>query len=252
MPATFIPVTGLNLGPVGAVSQSDFPLRTPRQVNPTDTRNIAFGETAVLNANNTYSSVAQFIQNGGTVTGSTPIGLAAANTRTNPTFPMAGSGGSMMPGGYYAPGNIADVMTQGTMNVVCNNGTPSAGSAVYVRTAANPLLPSAVVGGLEAVADPNPVNTTGTASANSTTLTVASGSGIVAGQLVAGAGIAPGTSVISVSGTTVTLSQPTTAALSNTAVTFTSNVLIPYMKWKTGFLGSDGTAQVTIVQRQIP
>lgn len=186
MPATVIPVTGLNLGPVGAVSQSDFPLRTPRQVKSTDTKNIAFGETAVLNSDNTYSSVAQFVANSGSVTSSTPIGIAAANTRTNATFPMAGSAGVTTPGGSYAPGNVADVLTQGTINVACNHGTPTAGGTVYIRVALNGSIPAGVIGGLEAVAD-----------------------------------------------------STNTVALTN-------------LKWKTGFLGSDTTAQVTILTRQLP
>lgn len=185
MPATFIPVTGLNLGPVGAVSQSDFPLRTPRPVKSTDTKNIAFGETAVLNSDNTYSSVAQFIAGGGTFSATTPMGIAAENVRTNGSFPMSGSDGDMMPGGYYAPGNIADVLTQGTINVQVNNGTPSANGTVYVRILANAAIPAGVVGGIEAVAD---------------------GSNTVARS---------------------------------------------DLKFKTGVLGSDGTAQVTIVQRSI-
>lgn len=62
--------------------------------------------------------------------------------------------------------------------------------------------------------------TTGTASSGSTALTVASGTGIVNGQLVVGVGIAPATTVANVSGTSVTLSAATTAALSTTAVSF--------------------------------
>ena len=183
MPAKVIPVTGLNLGPVGSVSQSDFPLRTPRQVKSTDTKSVAFGEPVVLNSDNTYSSVAQFIAGGGTLLAATPLGIAVANTRTNPTFPMAGSLGVVTPGGSYAPGVVADVLTQGTVNVQVNNGTPTAGGTVYVRVLLNGAIPAGVVGGIEAVAD---------------------GSNTVA---------------------------------------------VNCMKFKTGVLGSDGTAQVTIPTR---
>ena len=62
--------------------------------------------------------------------------------------------------------------------------------------------------------------TTGTASSGSTALTVASATGIAAGQWVYGAGIASGTTVSSISGTNVTLSIATTAALSSTSVSF--------------------------------
>jgi hypothetical protein len=69
--------------------------------------------------------------------------------------------------------------------------------------------------------------TTGTASSGSTALTVASGTGIVVGQVVLGAGIpdpsqggAAWTTVTVVAGTAVTLSQNTTGALSGTTVNF--------------------------------
>jgi hypothetical protein len=63
-------------------------------------------------------------------------------------------------------------------------------------------------------------STTGTATAGSTALAVTSGTSIAVGQVVVGVGIAPGTVVASVSGTAVTLSIPTIAALSTTAVAF--------------------------------
>ena len=255
MPATVIPVTGLNLGPVGSVSQSDFPLRTPRQVNPADIYSLHFGEPAVLNSNNTYSSVKQTVLGGdlvvsqtgtigsGTLTTitvvsatgiavgqsvsgpgitagtlvtvvsgttitigtaasgaetaqlfsfyaagvaivhGTALGIAAANTNTNFSFPMAGTLGAMTEGGKFSPGQIADVLTQGTMNVACNVGTPTAGGLVYIRVALNVAIPAGVVGGFEAAADGG------------------------------------------------------------------NTVVIDCMKWKTGVLSSDGTAQVTIPTR---
>ena len=77
-------------------------------------------------------------------------------------------------------------------------------------------------------AAPTAATTTGTASSGSTALTVASGTGIVLGQVVTGAGIPDPsqtgnpswTVVAAVSGTSVTLSQATTASLSSTAVNF--------------------------------
>jgi hypothetical protein len=68
--------------------------------------------------------------------------------------------------------------------------------------------------------------TTGTANAGSTALTVASGTGIVVGQVVVGAGIQLGTVVAAVSGTAVTLSLPTTAPLSTTAVSFCNPITL--------------------------
>jgi hypothetical protein len=55
-----------------------------------------------------------------------------------------------------------------------------------------------------------------------TTITVASATGIVIGQSVEGFGIAANTLVTGISGTTITISLPTTGVLSTTNVTFTS------------------------------
>jgi YVTN family beta-propeller protein len=64
-------------------------------------------------------------------------------------------------------------------------------------------------------------NTTATFNSGASSITVSSATGIVSGQSVLGAGIAPGTTVSgSPSGTTVNLSLDTTAAGSSTPVTF--------------------------------
>lgn len=70
---------------------------------------------------------------------------------------------------------------------------------------------------------PAVVSTTATqATVGSTTITVAAAAGISIGMAVEGAGIA-GTSVVTnVAGTTVTISQPTTAAMTATPVAFTA------------------------------
>jgi hypothetical protein len=75
-------------------------------------------------------------------------------------------------------------------------------------------------------ADNTVVSTTGTASNGSTVLTVALGTGIVPGALVAGTNIAANTRVVTVSGTTVNLSIATTGVLSSTAVTFTGQSFV--------------------------
>jgi hypothetical protein len=46
-----------------------------------------------------------------------------------------------------------DGLVQGTINVSCNNGTPTAGGNVYIRVALNGAIPAGVIGDLEAVAD---------------------------------------------------------------------------------------------------
>lgn len=63
-------------------------------------------------------------------------------------------------------------------------------------------------------------NTTGTISSGSNSLTVASATGINVGDFVVGEGIAPGTTVSAISGTTITLSGVVGAALSTDPVAF--------------------------------
>jgi hypothetical protein len=55
--------------------------------------------------------------------------------------------------GLYRPGEAVPVMKLGSVNVVCQNGTPVTGGAVYVRTKASAAYPAAAVGGFEAAED---------------------------------------------------------------------------------------------------
>jgi hypothetical protein len=64
--------------------------------------------------------------------------------------------------------------------------------------------------------------TTATFGSGSGTIVVASNTGITTGQLVAGAGIAPGTKVTFVTGTTITLTQPTISAETTSPVAFST------------------------------
>ena len=254
MPASVIPVTGLYLGFVGNISNEGYSLRTARQVNPTDTNSIAFGETFVLNTNNTYSSVKTFLTAGGLLIGSgvgrTPIGIAASNVNINPAYNIQGSNDVLTPGGVYLPGSIMDGLVQGTINVSCNNGSPSAGGNVYIRTAYDSAIPAGVVGGLEAVADPNTITTTGATTGSSTALTLGSGAGVVPGMAVSGTNVVPGSYIVSVVGTAAVLSTASSGTVSGNVV-LSYTVLYDDFRWKTGFLETDLTAQVTILSRTI-
>ena len=59
----------------------------------------------------------------------------------------------------YTTGNAGSVFQRGSINVLCQKGTPKRGGAVYVRIIKNTSLPNAVVGGFEAEADSTSANT---------------------------------------------------------------------------------------------
>ena len=94
---------------------------------------------------------------------------------------------------------------------------------------------------------PAAATTAGTASSNSTALTVASGTGLAVGQLVFGSGIAPGTFLASGAGTSWVLSQATTSALNSTTLTFYNSVLkvtVTDSNQSAGTLSSSGVAAI--------
>jgi len=167
-------------------------------------------ETFVLNPNNTYSSFAQFLKTGaGAATSTSAIGLAASNVNINSSYNIAGSNDVLTPGGTYLPGSIMDGLVQGTINVSCDNGTPTAGGSVFVRSALNGAIPNGVVGGLEAVADPNPITTTTfSTTAGSANATASTATGLAVGQILSGnVNVPAGTFIKSFVGTAVVLSQ---------------------------------------------
>lgn len=61
--------------------------------------------------------------------------------------------------GSYAPGEAVPVFQRGCVNVKCSHGTPKLGGKVYLRVAVNAAIPTAPVGGFEAVADTTAANT---------------------------------------------------------------------------------------------
>lgn len=135
----------LNLGYAGTVSRSIDSIITPRVVkskinNGIETEpNIAFGEPVALNSDNTYSRF------GATGTAATFAGIAIREVKQATDYYAAN--------GAYLPGEICDVIERGSVTVVCNAGTPTAGGKVYVRIAANASVPNGVIGQFEAAAD---------------------------------------------------------------------------------------------------
>jgi hypothetical protein len=104
---------------------------------------------------------------------------------------------------------------------------------------------------LATTSDVNGVNTTGTVTSSTTSLVVASATGIVAGMFVVGEGITPGTTVSSIASTTVTLSANANATLSADPVTFYSatKILTPAVVGSQlcrAWVNFDGTSTVAI------
>lgn len=276
MPGSVIAVTGLALGPVGSISQTDFPLISPRLVNIADTNPLNFGDPFVLNPNNTYSSVKQFLANAGVLLPSTPLGIAKDTVETNNYYPV--QGGTNMPAGFYPGGVMANGLTRGTINVAINNGTPvGAGSPVYIRTAADGSVPLGIVGGFEAQADGTATGAAvggntgnGTISAltvgvfgiagvytakftDATHYTVSDPNGVVIGHGTTGVAFAS-------NGVNFTITAGGTPFAANDSFTITvaaTTVVIPNFVFKTGILSTDPatsqvTAQVTILERRVP
>lgn len=138
----------LNFGYAGNVSRSHDAVIANRIVKPSDTANINFGDPVVLNSDNTYSKF------GASGTAAAFAGIAVREVKQTTDY--------FASQGFYAPGQPCDVASRGTIAVVCNVGTPTAGGDVYVRITANGAIPAGVVGGFEAAADStNTVKLTG-------------------------------------------------------------------------------------------
>ena len=71
------------------------------------------------------------------------VGVAAREVKTSLPNGTAG----------YAENEPVPVFKRGRINVKCNVGTPALNGDVYVRIAANALIPDGVVGGFEASSD---------------------------------------------------------------------------------------------------
>lgn len=275
MPGSVIAVTGLALGPVGSISQTDFPLLSPRKVRAADTLNINFGEVSVLNLDNTYSSVAQFILNGGTLDGNMPLGIAKDTVKTNSYYPL--NGGTNMPGGFYAPGEEVNMLTRGTINGAIAFGTPTgAGGPVFVRTALNGAHPLSLVGNFDAqpdgtVAGVALAGNTGNSTIGTLSLGTAPAAGIYHvvytdathfnvfdpnGRFI-GSGVngTPFTST-GVNFTATTGGTPMVRGDGFTVTTTMSNIVVPNFVFKTGILSQEPnlaqiTAQITILERKM-
>ena len=126
----------LPLGSAGTVTQGSDTLVTNRISNDI----IPFGSAVALNGDNT---VAAF---GATNIASNFVGFAVRIVKQQQAvFETVGA---------YSNGELADVLTRGVIAVnFKGQGTPQAGSPVFLRIAENELLPNAMIGDVEAQAD---------------------------------------------------------------------------------------------------
>lgn len=135
MPGSVIGIT-FNIGYPGSFARNADCIILNRGVKATDTANINFGDPVVLNSDNTVSKF------GASNTAAQFAGIAVREVKQAQDY--------YSPAGYYKPGTPADFLTRGGIAVQVNNGTPTAGGAVYLRTVAGSL--ATPVGGFEAAA----------------------------------------------------------------------------------------------------
>lgn len=251
---TTIPVTGLNLGPIGQVSRLGPRDITARPVFAgAGSTNINFGDAVVIVPNasgggDTYETVAAFIANGGTFNASLFAGVANREVKTNLAYTTLGNNGTLQTA-YYQPNEIAEALERGSITVKINNGTPKSQAPVFLRVALNAGVPAGVVGGLEAVADAA-VATNLSTTAGSASATVASATGLAVGQLVSGnVNVPANTSIIAINGTTITLSQNATTTAATVATNFNSSVQLTGVVFRTGVLDANGVAEITLLNR---
>lgn len=269
-----IPVLGLNLGFLGEITRIADRLVTARQVLSTTPSNINFGDPAVIvpttGGGDTLISVADYITaNGAAAFSATNLaGVAVREVKTNLTYSPALFGLSQQTN-YYAPGEMAEILSRGSILVNCRVGTPVSQGSVYIRATANGAIPAGVVGGFEAAADGS---VTGAAAAGNT------GNGTI-GTLSSGAAAAPGVyRVVFTAATAFNVFDPnnnfvgsgtTGTAFVSSQVTFTitaggtafvkndgfnitsvqNNIILRHVEWRTGVLDGNNTAEITMLER---
>jgi len=138
--------TKMGLGFPGTYARSGDFLVGNHFVQATDDNGPQFGEPVVGNADNTVTSVKDYVSTSpaGTFTAAKFKGVAVREVKTITTYQVGTQEQTQ-----YNPGDPCDVLKRGHVSVVCQLGTPVAEGAVYVRVEANDSYPTAVVGGFE-------------------------------------------------------------------------------------------------------
>lgn len=130
MPGTVI-AKHMNLGYAGRISRDADVIVDNRTVKA-ETADIPFGAPVVLNSDNTY----QFFGADGTAAAFAGIAVAEPKQSTDYYNNIV----------VYKANQRCDVLTRGSATVICTNGTPVAGGAVYVTIAEDVDLPGVKIG----------------------------------------------------------------------------------------------------------
>jgi hypothetical protein len=258
-----IPVTGPVLGFPGTISRTGERVIASREFVPvTAANNLNFGDPAVLVENSSggywdsvYDLITAAISNVALIA-SQFAGMAVREVQTQLTYP-AGQQPGVLQVGYYANGSMADVLERGSATVALAVGAPSAGSQIYTRVVLNAAIAAGTIGDWEATPAASDLFTltgvTGVA-AGQTAITLTA-TGVYIGMVVSGPGIAPGTYVVSGTGTAgsysaIVLSQAITTALTSTSpLTFSNLVALPSVVARTGFVDANSMVEITLKTR---
>ena len=178
-------------------------------------------QTVAINAAGTGYTVGDVCTVAGGTGGTVKVTAATGGVPSAVSIVAQGSGYSIATG---------EATTGGTGSGLTINVTEIGESPLQAMTACRNAQPAWYACMFVGPTGISVVETTGTASAASTALTVASGTSIAIGQYVTGTGLAVGTYITAGSGTSWTLSQATTASLSSTAVTFYAAFADPIMR----------------------
>jgi hypothetical protein len=107
--------------------------------------------TAITPTTITMSKAATSSGSGVALYASSFAGIAIREVKTNVTsyLGMEQTGSNTPVVGYYAPGEMTEVIERGSVAVQIAAGVPFAGAPVYIRTALNGSIPAGLIGDLE-------------------------------------------------------------------------------------------------------
>jgi len=256
-----IPVTGPNLGFPGTISRQGERVVPARVFTPFSAAyNLNFGDPAVLINTATggvWTSVADAVNNAVAniaLVATQFAGMAVREVQTQLAYPF---GAGIQPGdlqvGYYAPGQMAEVLERGNGTVMVSvANSPTSGAPVYTRVVANGAVTAGTVGdwevGAPAATDLFSVAVgAGAAAAGQAVIPFASTANIQVGQVVSGIGVPAGSYVVSlIANTSVTISQNlTVASAAGALITFSNLVLAPNTAMRTGAVDVNSVAEIT-------